>query len=68
VFVSTRGPNPLTANDKTVNNAVGLTPGVMVIKVRDNGRSGEVVGVARITNLKERKETADTHGVAVRKK
>jgi hypothetical protein len=40
VFVGTRGPNPLTGNDKTVNNAKGSTPGVGVIKVTDNGRGG----------------------------
>jgi hypothetical protein len=68
VFVSMRGPNPLTGNDKTANNAKGSTPGVGVIKVTDNGRNGEFVGVARITSMKDGAETADTHGIAVRKK
>ncbi len=68
VFVGTRGPNPLTGNDKNVNNAKGSTPGVGVIKVTNGGRGGEFVGIARITNVKDGKETADTHGVAVRKK
>ncbi|MBM4122777.1 MAG: hypothetical protein FJ249_09325 [Nitrospira sp.] len=67
VFVGTRGPSPLTGNDKTVNNAKGSTPGVGVIKVLDGGKGGEFVGVARITNMKDGKETADTHGIAVRK-
>jgi len=67
VFVGMRGPNPLTGNDKNANNAKGSTPGVGVIKVNDGGKSGEFVGVARITNMKEGKETADTHGLAVRK-
>ena len=67
VFLGTRGPNPLTGNDKSVNNAQGSTPGVGVIKVTDNGKSGEFVGIARITNMKDGKETADTHGLAVRK-
>ncbi|MEW6543699.1 MAG: hypothetical protein AB1411_08810 [Nitrospirota bacterium] len=67
VFVGTRGPNPLTGNDKTVNNAKGSTPGVGVIKVTDGGRGGQFVGVARISNMKDGKETADTHGIAVRK-
>jgi len=67
VFVGLRGPNPLTGNDKNVNNAKGSTPGVGVIKVTDGGKGGEFVGVARITNMKEGKETADTHGLAVRK-
>ena len=67
VFVGLRGPNPLTGNDKNVNNAKGSTPGVGVVKVTDGGKGGEFVGVARITNMKEGKETADTHGLAVRK-
>lgn len=67
VFVGLRGPNPLTGNDKNVNNAKGSTPGVGVIKVTDGGKGGQFVGVARITNMKDGKETADTHGVAVRK-
>lgn len=67
VFVGTRGPAPLTGNDKTVNNAKGSTPGVGVVKVTNGGRGGEFVGIARITNMRDGKETADTHGVAVRK-
>ena len=67
VFVGTRGPTPLSGNDKNVNNAKGSTPGVGVIKVVDGGKDGQFVGIARITNMKEEKETADTHGVAVRK-
>ena len=67
VFVGLRGPNPLTGNDKNVNNAKGSTPGVGVIKVMDGGKGGEFAGVAKITNMKEGKETADTHGLAVRK-
>jgi hypothetical protein len=67
VFVALRGPNPLTGNDKAVNNAVGSTPGVGVVKVKDGGKSGELVGVARISNMKDGKETADPHGIAVRK-
>lgn len=67
VFVGTRGPSPLTGNDKNVNNAKGSTPGVGVIKVTDGGKGGEFVGVARISNTKDGKETADTHGVAVRR-
>ena len=82
VFVALRGPCPLTANDPTVNNAVGETPGVMVLRSRQGGKSGEVVGVARITNpapgvfdCSSRTddngaafitERADPHGIAVR--
>lgn len=67
VFVGTRGPNPLTGNDKNVNNAKGSTPGVGVIKVTEGGKGGQFVGIARITNMKDGKETADTHGLGVRK-
>jgi hypothetical protein len=68
VFVATRGPSPLTGNDKAVNNAKGAIPGVAVIKVSSDGKGGELVGMARVTNQKDGKETADTHGIAVKKK
>ncbi len=49
-FVVMRGPCPLTANVEGVNNAVGATPGVGVVKVTEGGRNGELVGIAAITN------------------
>ena len=79
-FAALRGPCPLTANVASVNNAVGATPGLGVIKVRAAGFRGELVGVAPITapsapftcatvggspTLTER---ADPHAVAVRLK
>jgi len=67
VFVGLRGPNPLTGNDKTVNNAKGTIPGVGVIQVDGGGKVGHYKGQAAITNMKDGKETADTHGIAVRK-
>jgi len=67
VFVGLRGPAPLTGNDKTVNNAKGTIPGVGVIHVDAGGRIGHYKGQAAITNVKDGKETADTHGIAVRK-
>jgi hypothetical protein len=67
VFVGVRGPNPLTGNDKTVNNAKGTIPGVGVIHVDGGGKIGHYKGQAAITNIKDGKETADTHGIAVRK-
>ncbi len=66
VFVGLRGPHPLTGNHQDVNNAVGSTPGIGVIKVRDDGKGGEFMGVSRITNMKDGRETADPHGLAVR--
>lgn len=67
VFVGLRGPSPLTGNDKTVNNAKGTIPGVGVIHVDGGGRVGHYKGQVAITNMKDGKETADTHGIAVRK-
>jgi hypothetical protein len=67
VFVGLRGPNPLTGNDKTINNAKGTIPGVGVIHVDAGGKVGQYKGQAAITNMKDGKETADTHGIAVRK-
>ena len=67
VFVGFRGPNPLTGNDKGVHNAKGTVPGVGVIHVDAGGKVGHYKGQAVITNKKDDKETADTHGLAVRK-
>jgi len=49
-FIALRGHCPLTGNDPTVNNAVGDTPGVMVVKVKEGGFTGEVVGIAPISD------------------
>jgi hypothetical protein len=77
VFTTLRGPSPLTGNNKDVNNAVGSTPGVGVIKVEGNGRSGKLVSIAPISKMAEekdkdgnmvKKEKADPHGIQVRKK
>lgn len=67
VFVGFRGPTPLTGNDKVAHNAKGTIPGVGVIHVDEGGKVGHYKGQAVITNKKDEKETADTHGLAVRK-
>ena len=67
VFVGLRGSAPLTGNDKGVNNAKGTVAGVGVIHVDAGGKVGHYKGQAAITNMKDGKETADTHGIAVRK-
>jgi hypothetical protein len=67
VFVSLRGSSPLTGNDKDAHNAMGTIPGVGVIHVEEGGRVGHYKGQATVTNLKDGKETADVHGIAVRK-
>ena len=67
VFVGLRSATPLTGNDKNVNNAKGTIPGVGVIHVDAGGKIGHYKGQASISNMKDGKETADTHGIAVRK-
>ena len=67
VFVGLRSATPLTGNDKNVNNAKGTIPGVGVIHVDADGKIGHYKGQASISNMKDGKETADTHGIAVKK-
>lgn len=64
-FLNLRGPSPLTGNHKDVNNAKGSTPGIAVVKVLNNGKGGEMVGIAPVTNQVDGQETADPHGIAV---
>jgi DNA-binding beta-propeller fold protein YncE len=66
VFVALRGPNPLTANVAGVNNAMGSTPGVGVIRVLQGGRSGVLEAVAPISHIVDGVERADPHGLMVR--
>jgi hypothetical protein len=77
VFAALRGPSPLTGNNKDVNNAVGSTPGVGVIKVESGGRGGTLIGIAAISKKVQEKdkegkdvtvEKADPHGIQARKK
>ena len=67
-FVALRGPNPLTGNAPGVNNAVGSTPGVGVIKVEQNGRRGEFYAIAPISHIVDGVERADPHALMVRHK
>lgn len=50
VYAALRGPCPVTGNAPTANNAVGATPGVGVIMVRQNGFTGQVMAVAPISD------------------
>lgn len=68
VFISLRGPNPLSANVPEVNNAVGSTPGLAVARVEENGRGGTLEAVLPITHMVEGTERADPHGLRVRVK
>ncbi len=61
-FMALRGLKPLTANDPTVNNSVGSTPGVGIVRVEQNGKSGVLEAIAPIGP----NESADPHGIAVR--
>ena len=68
VFIALRGPNPLTANVSGVNNAVGSTPGVGIMRVERNGQRGVLQAIAPITHIVSGVEGADPHGLAVRLK
>ncbi len=79
-FISLRGPCPLTANVAGVNNAVGATPGVAVVKVKHGGLNGRLKGIAPINRLDHTitscapagapasNNRADPHGIIVRRK
>jgi YVTN family beta-propeller protein len=67
VYVTLRGPNPLTGNNSQVNNAMGQTPGLGVIHVKRGGRSGALRALFPISNTDSSgTERADAHGIAVR--
>jgi len=68
VFIALRGPNPLTGNAPGVDNAVGSTPGVGVVRVEQNGRRGVLQAIAPITHVVEGVERADPHALRVRLK
>jgi DNA-binding beta-propeller fold protein YncE len=66
IFMSLRGPNPLTA-DPHVSS--GSTPGVGVIKVIDSGRDGIFESVAPVSNRDAGGvERADVHAITMRLK
>jgi DNA-binding beta-propeller fold protein YncE len=67
-FLALRGPNPLTANVPGVNNAVGSTPGVAVVRVERAGGSGRLQAVAPISHVVGGVERADPHAIAVRQR
>jgi hypothetical protein len=66
IYISLRGPNPLTADPHV---STGSTPGVGVVKVREGGRDGRFFGIAPVTNVDSAGvERADVHALAVRRK
>lgn len=66
VFMSLRGPNPLTADPHV---STGSTPGVGVIRVGEAGESGRFEALARVTNVDAGGvERADVHALTIRLK
>ena len=66
VFMSLRGPNPLTADPHV---STGSTPGVGVIKVAQGGRGGIFEAIAPVTNVDSGGvERADVHALTLRLK
>jgi len=66
VFMSLRGPNPLTADPHV---STGSTPGIGVIKVRQGGRGGTFEALAPVTNVDQGGvERADVHALTIRLK
>lgn len=66
VYMSLRGPNPLTADPHV---STGTTPGVGVVKVKRGGADGDFLGIARVSNADAAGvERADVHAMAVRLK
>jgi hypothetical protein len=64
VFMSLRGPNPLTADPHV---STGATPGVGVMKVLASGRSGSFESVAPVSNVDAGGvERADVHAMSIR--
>ncbi len=64
IFVSLRGPNPLTGDPHV---STGAAPGLMVIQVTGGGRRGLVKGIVGISNPDAGGvERGDPHGIRVR--
>jgi hypothetical protein len=66
IFVSLRGPNPLSGDPHL---STGSTPGIGVIQVTQNGRNGRLKNVIPIHNIDAQGvDRADAHGIRVRLK
>jgi hypothetical protein len=66
VFMSLRGPNPLTADPHV---STGSTPGIGIIKVQQGGRGGTFEALAPVTNVDQGGvERADVHALTIRLK
>lgn len=66
VFVTLRGPNPLTADPHV---SMGSTPGVGIIRVSDDGQDGRWEAIVSVSNRDaDGVERADMHALALRLK
>ncbi|HKY45151.1 MAG TPA: hypothetical protein VJM50_18815 [Pyrinomonadaceae bacterium] len=65
IFMSLRGPNPLTGNNPAFNNAAGSTPGVGIIRVQQGGKRGRFIARLPISHIVGGVERADPHGLRV---
>jgi hypothetical protein len=64
IFVALRGPLPLSGDP---HNATGTTPGLGIIQVTRDGRSGRLIAVVPMTNANQQpKQAPDAHGLRVR--
>ena len=63
-YIAARGPLPLSGDPHA---STGSTPGLLVLELLKQGRTGAVRGLARITNKDAGGvERADAHGIRVR--
>ena len=65
VFVTLRGPIPLTGNNPAFNNAAGSTPGLGIIRVEEGGSRGTFFARVPISRIVDGVERADPHGLRV---
>ena len=65
VYVAFRGPTPLSGDPHI---ATGTTPGLAILDVTEDGASGRVAAIVRLTNMgADGVERADPHGLRVRR-
>jgi hypothetical protein len=65
IFASARGPHPLSGDP---HSSHGSDPGMLVIRVTADGKSGQVRGLVRVSNPDAAgMERADPHGIRVRR-
>lgn len=66
IFVALRGPVPLSGDP---HSATGASPGLGVIRLTEDGRSGSLVHIVRLTNPNQQPGQApDAHGLRVRRR